>query len=47
MRRLFAQLGHVTLVEFTLIPLRAMRQIGAPYLPHEEDAAYARWSELE
>lgn len=35
-----------TLVEFTLIPLRAMRQIGAPYLPHEEDAAYARWRYL-
>lgn len=35
-----------TLVEFTLIPLRAMRRIGAPYLPHEEDAAYARWRYL-
>ncbi len=35
-----------TLVEFTLIPLRAMRQIGAPYLPNEEAAAYARWRYL-
>lgn len=35
-----------TLVEFTLIPLRAMRRIGAPYLPHEEAAAYARWRYL-
>ncbi|TWH01351.1 uncharacterized protein DUF2236 [Nocardioides sp. J9] len=35
-----------TLVEFTLIPLRAMRQVGAPYLPHEVDAAYARWRYL-
>lgn len=35
-----------TLVEFTLIPLRAMRRIGAPYLPHEEEAAYARWRYL-
>ena len=35
-----------TLVEFTLIPLRAMQQIGAPYLPHEVDAAYARWRYL-
>lgn len=35
-----------TLVEFTLIPLRAMRRIGAPYLPHEERAAYARWRYL-
>lgn len=40
-----AYLGY-TLVEFTLIPLRAMRQIGAPYLPHEERAAYARWRYL-
>lgn len=32
-----------TLVEFTLIPLRAMRQIGAPYRPEEERAGYARW----
>ncbi|GAB2985094.1 oxygenase MpaB family protein [Nocardioides montaniterrae] len=32
-----------TLVEFTLIPLRGMRRIGAPYLPPEEAAAYARW----
>ncbi|MCL2544049.1 MAG: DUF2236 domain-containing protein [Nocardioidaceae bacterium] len=35
-----------TLVEFTLIPLRAMRRIGAPYLPQEEAAAYARWRYL-
>lgn len=35
-----------TLVEFTLIPLRAMRRIGAPYLPFEEEAAYARWRYL-
>ncbi|MFJ9314641.1 oxygenase MpaB family protein [Pimelobacter simplex] len=35
-----------TLVEFTLIPLRAMRRIGAPYLAHEEAAAYARWRYL-
>lgn len=35
-----------TLVEFTLIPLRAMRRIGAPYLPHEQAAAYARWRYL-
>jgi hypothetical protein len=35
-----------TLVEFTLIPLRAMRRIGAPYLPHEEAASYARWRYL-
>lgn len=40
-----AYLGY-TLVEFALIPLRAMRQIGAPYLPHEEGAAYARWRYL-
>ncbi len=40
-----AYLGY-TLVEFTLIPLRAMRRIGAPYLPHEEAAAYARWRYL-
>ncbi|KRB75990.1 hypothetical protein ASE01_13175 [Nocardioides sp. Root190] len=40
-----AYLGY-TLVEFTLIPLRAMRQVGAPYLPHEERAAYARWRYL-
>lgn len=32
-----------TLVEFALIPLRAMRAIGAGFLPHEEAAAYARW----
>ncbi|MCW2815525.1 MAG: hypothetical protein JWN84_2980 [Nocardioides sp.] len=35
-----------TLVEFALIPLRAMRQVGAPYRPHEVDAAYARWRYL-
>ncbi len=35
-----------TLVEFGLIPLRSMRAIGAPYLPHEEDAEYARWRYL-
>lgn len=40
-----AYLGY-TLVEFALIPLRAMRRIGAPYLPHEERAAYARWRYL-
>nr|WP_278259730.1 oxygenase MpaB family protein [Nocardioides convexus] len=40
-----AYLGY-TLVEFTLIPLRAMRRIGAPYLPEEEAAAYARWRYL-
>lgn len=40
-----AYLGY-TLVEFTLIPLRAMRKIGAPYLPEEEAAAYARWRYL-
>ncbi|CAN5618007.1 oxygenase MpaB family protein [soil metagenome] len=32
-----------TLVEFVLIPMRAVRMIGAPYRPHEERAAYARW----
>lgn len=32
-----------TLVEFCLIPLRGMRAIGAPYLPHEEESYYARW----
>ncbi|WP_141013825.1 oxygenase MpaB family protein [Nocardioides sambongensis] len=37
-----AYLGY-TLVEFTLIPLRAMERIGAPYLPTEQAAAYARW----
>jgi hypothetical protein len=35
-----------TLVEFALIPTRAMRQVGAPYLPHEEAASYARWRYL-
>jgi len=35
-----------TLVEFCLIPLRGLRTIGAPYLPHEEAAAYARWRYL-
>lgn len=35
-----------TLVEFALIPLRAMRQVGAPYLPHEQAASYARWRYL-
>lgn len=35
-----------TLVEFALIPMRAMRQVGAPYRPHEVDAAYARWRYL-
>lgn len=35
-----------TLVEFALIPLRAMHQLGAPYLPHEEAASYARWRYL-
>ncbi|WP_341928033.1 oxygenase MpaB family protein [Nocardioides psychrotolerans] len=35
-----------TLVEFALIPLRGLRTIGAPYLPHEEAAAYARWRYL-
>ncbi|TYL46148.1 DUF2236 domain-containing protein [Nocardioides sp. BGMRC 2183] len=37
-----AYLGY-TLVEFTLIPLRAMERIGAPYQPDELAAAYARW----
>ena len=32
-----------TLTEFCLVPLRGMRAIGAPYLPHEVDAYYARW----
>ncbi|GAA0233775.1 oxygenase MpaB family protein [Cryptosporangium japonicum] len=35
-----------TLVEFCLIPLRAMRAIGAPQRPFEVDAAYARWRYL-
>lgn len=35
-----------TLVEFALIPMRAMRRIGAPYQPHEEAASYARWRYL-
>ncbi|MCD4524959.1 oxygenase MpaB family protein [Nocardioides sp. cx-173] len=35
-----------TLIEFCLIPVRGMRAIGAPYLPAEEDAAYARWRYL-
>ncbi len=35
-----------TLVEFALIPVRSMRQVGAPYLPHEEAASYARWRYL-
>jgi hypothetical protein len=32
-----------TLVEFALVPLRGLAQIGAPYLPHEIRASYARW----
>ncbi|WP_067440523.1 oxygenase MpaB family protein [Nocardioides jensenii] len=32
-----------TLIEFCLIPLRGMRAIGAPYLPHEVDAYYETW----
>ncbi|TIC88672.1 DUF2236 domain-containing protein [Nocardioides sp. GY 10113] len=32
-----------TLVEFTLIPIRAMGLIGAPYRPEEQAGAYARW----
>ncbi|HQR27170.1 MAG TPA: oxygenase MpaB family protein [Nocardioides sp.] len=32
-----------TLVEFCLIPLRGMRAIGAPYLPHEVRAQYHLW----
>jgi hypothetical protein len=32
-----------TLVEFCLIPLRGMAAIGAVFLPHEEEAYYARW----
>lgn len=32
-----------TLIEFCLIPLRGMRAIGAPYLPHEVDTFYAMW----
>jgi hypothetical protein len=35
-----------TLIEFCLIPLRGMRAIGAPHLPHEEEMAYARWRYL-
>ncbi len=35
-----------TLIEFCLIPVRGLRAIGAPYLPHEEAAAYARWRYL-
>lgn len=35
-----------TLVEFCMIPIRAMRAIGAPQLPYEERAAYARWRYL-
>jgi len=40
-----AYLGY-TLIEFCLIPIRGMRAIGAPYLPKEEAAAYARWRYL-
>jgi hypothetical protein len=40
-----AFLGY-TLIEFCLIPIRGMRAIGAPYLPQEEAAAYARWRYL-
>lgn len=40
-----AFLGY-TLIEFCLIPIRGMRAIGAPYLPEEEAAAYARWRYL-
>lgn len=40
-----AYLGY-TLVEFTLIPLRAMTAIGAPYQAHEQAGAYARWRYL-
>lgn len=40
-----AYLGY-TLIEFCLIPIRGMRAIGAPYLPREEAAAYARWRYL-
>lgn len=40
-----AYLGY-TLIEFALIPMRAMAQIGAPYLPHEAEASYARWRYL-
>lgn len=32
-----------TLIEFCLIPLRGMREIGAPYLPHEVDTYYRMW----
>ncbi|KRF18040.1 hypothetical protein ASG90_06540 [Nocardioides sp. Soil797] len=35
-----------TLIEFCLIPLRGMRAIGAPYLPHEVDTFYAMWRYL-
>jgi hypothetical protein len=35
-----------TLIEFCLIPIRGMRAIGAPHLPREEAAAYARWRYL-
>jgi hypothetical protein len=40
-----AYLGY-TLIEFCLIPVRGMRAIGAPHLPAEEEAAYARWRYL-
>ncbi|MDN5893623.1 MAG: DUF2236 domain-containing protein [Nocardioides sp.] len=32
-----------TLVEFCLIPLRGMRAVGAPYLPHEVETYYRLW----
>ncbi|WP_232675783.1 oxygenase MpaB family protein [Nocardioides sp. R-C-SC26] len=35
-----------TLIEFALIPMRSMAMIGAPHLPHERAASYARWRYL-
>ena len=32
-----------TLIEFCLVPLRGLEQIGAPYRPEEVTASYARW----
>lgn len=32
-----------TLIEFCLVPLRGLAQVGAPYLPSEVAAFYARW----
>jgi len=35
-----------TLIEFCLVPLRGLQQIGAPYQPIEVAATYARWRYL-